>query len=504
MEKNKVFVINMNLKALPVAVIILGVITAICGFFKEDLNVMTWGMLVVWLGNMIYAVENFQRRFFFFIFNCTFFTFILGRAFFGYFKGEEWWRELQQAYENNLFAVTAIILSLISIFAGAVLAELFFDRKVERKSLLTEKKKEFVINLQASALLVFYITMFFAFIQEGEKLVFLLSGKSYLDFYTSFQPALPSLVYTIASFMKYSLCIYLATMPRKWRAFPLLVLYILTGVPSFIIGMRNPVIQNMIFVLAYYVFRNITDNKEKWLGKFEKIAIAVAVPIGIVFLAAYAFIRSDMKIDKGVLGLFVDFFYGQGITINVLTRGYGYQYNLPQFPFRNYTFGGIIDYFLHGTVGQKIFGTVALPSYNCYENARMSNNLSHGLSYLILKDDYLNGQGVGSCYIMENYIDFGYMGVVLFSLLIGVLLIFFMRGMEKNVLVNTIILVSLTGIFYIPRAEATGWLTFICTAQFWVCVAGCYLAAWILGKWKWMRNLFAKLKIVQTDYPSSS
>ena len=293
-------------------------------------------------------------------------------------------------------------------------------------------------------------------------------------------------------------------MPRKWRAFPPLLLYVITGIPSLLIGMRNPIIQNLLFVLAYYVFRNLTDNREKWIGRFEKVLIVVSIPIGIVFLTAVSFIRSGMKIDMGILKFFTDFFYGQGVSINVLSRGYGYQNNLPQFPFRNYTFGGIIDYFLHGTLGQHLFGNQPLPSYNCYENARQSNNFSHALSYLYLKDDYLNGQGLGSCYIMENYVDFGYMGVILFSLVIGVLLIFFMRGMKKNVLLNTIILVSLTGIFFIPRAEATGWLTFICTVQFWICVGGCWLAAWILGKWKWLRNLFIKFKIIPHDHPANS
>ena len=65
----------------------------------------------------------------------------------------------------------------------------------------------------------------------------------------------------------------------------------------------------------------------------------------------------------------------------------------------------------------------------------------------------------------------------------------------KKVLASTIILVSLTTFFLIPRAEATGWLTFIITVQFWVCIAACYLGAYICTKSTFIRRILSKLHI---------
>lgn len=487
--------VKKNARLFQIVVTILGVVIVTYGVANQNLDAMSIGILIIWGGNMLFCLEDFQKKFFFFLFQCTFFTFLLGRLVVSYLEGKQWWTEIGQAYENNCFALIALAISLISLLLGAGLTEFFYKKKKNIKVQYNQNKIEFRKNLQAVALIVFGISFIFFCIQEGEKLLYIID-KSYLEFYTGFHQQLPFWVYTIASFMKYSLCLYLATLPNKKRAFIPLALYVISNIPALIIGMRNPITLSILFVLCYYVLRNIIDSKEKWFGRFEKISIAICIPVGVVFLAAYSYIRSDQEVKTfNPFKLITDFFYGQGVTLNVLTRGYGYRLNLPERDFRNYTFGEIIDYIVHGNVGQALFGTEALPEGNCWTNGRLSNNLSHNLSYAIMQQDYLKGRGLGSSYILENYIDFGYLGVMVFSLILGALLIWFIRGIGKNNLLNTIILVSLTEIFYIPRAEATGWLTFIVTLQFWVCIAGCYLGALILKKWMWLRKILEKIKI---------
>lgn len=53
----------------------------------------------------------------------------------------------------------------------------------------------------------------------------------------------------------------------------------------------------------------------------------------------------------------------------------------------------------------------------------------------------------------------------------------------KNSFANTIILVSLMNLYFIPRAEATGWLVFIITLQFWICMLGNYMLTWLVRKY---------------------
>ena len=114
---------------------------------------------------------------------------------------------------------------------------------------------------------------------------------------------------------------------------------------------------------------------------------------------------------------------------------------------------------------------------------------------MYLKEDYLKGRGYGSSYLIENYVDFGYIGVAIFSLILGILLVYMLRRFGRNTLIDTIVLVSLTTIFFIPRAEATGWLTFIVTAQFWIGIAACYLGTYICTKLKWIQRVLCFLKL---------
>ena len=213
--------------------------------------------------------------------------------------------------------------------------------------------------------------------------------------------------------------------------------------------------------------------------------IFIGTPVLLVFFTVYASFRSGLDVKVGnVFSSILDFFYGQGVSFDVLCIGYGYMLGLKILCPCNYTFGGIIDYLYRGTIGQKLFNTQPLTSYNSVFNAKNSNSLSHALSYLSLKDDYLAGRGRGSSYLLEVMTDFGWIGVIVFSLLLGSLLILMVYSFGRKILLSTLILACLQNIFFMPRAEATSWLTFIVTLQFWCCVAGCYLGAFIFNKWK--------------------
>ncbi|WP_416239283.1 O-antigen polysaccharide polymerase Wzy, partial [[Clostridium] innocuum] len=69
----------------------------------------------------------------------------------------------------------------------------------------------------------------------------------------SFKSQYPYIIYVISTFTKFSLYFYLATLPSKKHTFVPLVLYILSAVPSLIVGERNPIVLNTIFALIYYV-----------------------------------------------------------------------------------------------------------------------------------------------------------------------------------------------------------------------------------------------------------
>lgn len=485
-----------NIVYLRVITLFSGIAIQAVAYNFKFMNMFVSGALMILFHNLLFFAEDPCKRFVYLIFTVTFSTFLLSRPIIGMFEGKMWWRTTVSSDEYVWFALIIVTVALYSLIVGAYLLEWIY--KATKSFLDKHKRKKgdvfFKQNLQVVSMLVFYVTFPLFLIQEIEPLIYVYE-RGYLSYYSEFQSQLPGILHTIASFMKISMCLFLATLPSKKRAFFVLGLYEISAIPALIIGVRNPIVLNSLFLLVYYLLRDAMSDKKKWLGKLERILIAILTPVGLVFMSVYAYIRAGKSV--GIINPFhfiMEFFQSQGVTFDVIEMSYGYVESL-RLHSVNYTFGGIIDYIYYGTIGQKIFGTEALPNVNSIENAVRSHNLSHHLSYISLKESYLRGRGWGSSYVLENYVDYGYIGVIVFGILIGSLLLFFVYYFGKNVFISTNILLALTTIFLIPRAEATGWLTFIVTLQYWICILGCYFTAYLIGKFKFIHKILVKINL---------
>lgn len=465
------------------------------GFLKLDFNIALIGILLIYFTNIVYSIQNFSKNFVYFFMQITIFTFLLARPFIGLCGGIDWWNSAYQAKENIWFALKLLLLTETALLLGSNIADGIYGTK-RRTNKKSEGKSKMLEEMRVVSLIIFLVSVFFYLLEQIEPLVTIGTGN-YLEYYTGFSSKLPGIVHTVASFMKYSLCIFLATLPSKRIAIVPMVLYVFSTLPSLLIGVRNPFVLSLFFSLSYFLLRDYLLDNKKWIGKIEKGMIVICTPLLMAFMVIYASVRNGggIKIEN-FLRMISEFFYGQGVSFDVLCIGYGYIPGLKILKPINYTFGGIIDYLYRGTIGQVIFHTEPLTSYNSTFNAEHSNSLSHALSYLSMKEQYLKGRGRGSSYLLEVATDFGYIGVFIFSLLLGAILIYMVYGFGKNILINTIILVCLQNIFFIPRAEATSWLTFIVTLQFWMCVAGCYFCAYWWKKWKLSEFFEVRLKIM--------
>ena len=100
------------------------------------------------------------------------------------------------------------------------------------------------------------------------------------------------------------------------------------------------------------------------------------------------------------------------------------------------------------------------------------NSLAHRLSYVALgEDSYLSGHGRGSSYILETYYDGGMVFVFSFSFLLGLFLANINRIIQKrNWFINVIVISSLAGVFYIPRASACYFFSFLTIPHFWLMI----------------------------------
>ena len=450
---------------------------------------MVTGTMLIFVSNLLYSVSNLQKRILFLFFNLTFFLFLMGRPFIQGLKGLKWWSD---------YTDSAVFFSLIAIFSGLFFLQIgaiLCDNILERISRRTKEKvithppqadsskASYYYYLQIISLTMFYICMICYLYIEIEKLVFM-NGRTYEDYYILYKTDVPFPIGTLATMMPYTLCFFLSTFPSKKQTFVPFVLYFLSAVPVFIIGVRNPIVLNSIFIFLYYYLRDYLDsltqhcsrNRIKWIGKFEKRLLIILVPVALLGLAAYNYIREGTQISQtSFWDLFVDFVDKQGVSFKTLCLGYNALPDMPQGQ-RFYTFGGFIEYYFYGSLGQWLFGTPDLGIGNNMVRALQGHTFAHSMSY-VAKPDYLEGHGWGSSYLLEAYADFGWTGIVISSVLLGMVLIAFVYFFSQNWLGSSITLVCLTSIFFVPRAETTGWLLFLAQPHFWIAVLFCNIMA---------------------------
>ena len=75
------------------------------------------------------------------------------------------------------------------------------------------------------------------------------------------------------------LCIFLACMPSKKKAIIPVGIFMIYNIPTFLIGQRTPIVISALFIFSYFVIRDYLNNKERWIGKFEKIALILLMTI---------------------------------------------------------------------------------------------------------------------------------------------------------------------------------------------------------------------------------
>lgn len=453
------------------------------GMTLADYNLLLICVLGIWLHNMLYAMENVKSRLVFLIFHCTFFVFLLSRPTISLYRGYNW----QYSPSQSNFALGSMGVSLIMMGVGTWFWE---NYSFNHEKPLKKKKShsEYMESLRIVSLILYICCIAAYFYSQMDKVIFML-GKDYLAYYTDYVSELPYLVYLLASYMPCALAIYLMTLPPKRQTFWILSSFLLSEIPVLVFGKRGQLMLNALYILVYYLLRDFMEDKEKWIGKFEKIILGISVPSIILLLGIVNYTRSGNEVSLSFGALVEDFFYKQGVSFNVLNIGFAAIPLLPQHKINLYSFGTIVDYITHGTLAQKFFGTSALGTGNNLVKALEGHTFSHNMSYVTRGQDYLDGKGWGSSYLLESYADFGYIGIIVCSFLFGVLFVALMNVIKRQTFGSTIALVCLINLFFTPRAGTTEFLDILLKPRFWVPVLLCYIGAGLLARTYTYRSL---------------
>lgn len=431
-------------------------------------------------GNIVYGLSSFYKRILFTIFQLTIFLFLLGRPFIGLLEGTHWWENTNEVLMKTLML---IYISLVFLRVGASFAEYILNKNKLKYKQPTPYKiyfnDDFIKHFQNFMFIVYFICLACEAIRDIDKLQFM-QTHDYYDFYIVYKNDLPMFIRALANMHTYALCIFLATLPSKKKAFIPLASFVAFTIPELIIGIRNPIMLNVIFVILYYILRDYLNKqnsvKEKrWIGKLEKTAIYAGTPALLILMSLWNYIRDNISVaGMGLVKSIRDLLYLQGVSFNTISAGIYEQGRLPSTNL-SYVFGPFIEYFKRGSFGRVVFGTKELLG-NTVEMALYGNSFANSISYIV-RSDFLEGHGMGSSFIIEAYVDFGLLGVIIISLFIGAALIYMAESFKKGWLARTLILVALTAVFFAPRAEATSWLIYLVNIQFWaLIISGCIIA----------------------------
>ena len=460
------------------------ILMGIIYIYTNSIQVLLFTVLLVLFSSILYTFNNLRYYIIHLLFYITIFIFLVSRPTIDYFKNGVLNTYQVDAYR---FAFISVIISLVGLTIGGFLVSK--KERVINNYNKNEERKNWVSYIRKTSLSVFIVSYPFYLIRLVERLIYRMNF-SYYEYYANFKSELPYFTYILSTFVVYAMCIYLATKPKKFYSALVLGAFVFANVINLLVGTRNPFVLSVIFAFLYYFIRN-QEEKDKWIGLKEKLVLYIGTPLMMVAMGLLNYVRDDAEINKtGIFDILLDFIYKQGTSFGVLTRGYLYESNLPIKEFRNYTFSPIIEYFSKGNLAILFGGKPFTASNNSVELALQSDRYPHNISYIVMKEEYLEGHGIGSSYIMEIYTDYGLTGVFLFSTLLGILFILMMRiAYSGKILLFGMTLLVLNNLFFMPRSSFSESFFSLFTMQFWGIIIVIFASAGLLkNKIKYVVN----------------
>lgn len=452
----------MNAKFIQIALRIFTMVVSIIFIIYAQLNVnLSYAYLAVFIlfiHNIIYALDDLYNKIVYFLFHVTFYIFLLSRIFIRFLDGDIY---APFSNEINIYMALSLYISLFFVFLG--ISFLILIRRPYSKNLETNiiQKNiisgEYIYKLRLVSKILMYIS-FTAMLLRKLEVVFLMQSTSYSEWRLTYATSLPILVIRISNIYLLCLCVYLATLPQKKKCMVPLLCYILVGIFSMFYGIRGDFVLNILFVIIYLVIRNkVEPGNKSWFTKREIIFCILALPLMIMLLYTIGITRLGKNVEYlGFCNTVKDFFDQQGISINIIGYVKKYHNSFPTGHF--YMFGGILDFLKHNALSTWILN---IPNYaeHTIGRALYGDSLGQTLTYIVYPDNYISGIGMGSSYIAEAYHDFGYIGVALINLFYGILMGEIIINKKRNVWLLAIKLLMIEGLLYAPRSAADGFIT---------------------------------------------
>lgn len=430
-------------------------------------DILAISVITIWFIIFLYAVSDLNDRTALVTFSISFFVFLLSRVVL-----VDW---LKLFEEDPVFSTKinnqtkwALLISLTSIFIGYI----FFEKMSKNKSSNKNKKIDnpyLILSYKKISKILFYISYPFLLIVTLEIVIYVYNS-GYLSYYVEYVSRIPYIIKKIADLTQIAFYVYLFTFPGKKEAKVPLILYIIYLFLTLGTGRRYTFVSNLLILFVYFTLRN--KRGDMWLRKKTLGIIVVLVPFFIAFLNSINSLRFKVEGEVGLVAKLFDFFYDIGSSENVIK----YEFRMGEMlPDKFYSLGTCIK-FLRENLVMRLLGVETFSGNNA-ANALNGYAYTHAMSYLAWGNYYLRGNAMGSSYIAELHHDFSYTGIVVGNLIYAYCLQRFFRFRERNVILNTVYMLTLYNFLLSPRGPFDGFLGNLVDPITWIWILLIYLLA---------------------------
>lgn len=447
-------------------------------------NVLLVAIIFLNISIICSLIKHIRRDIAFFIFVMTFDVLLLGRVYVEWISYYSRYVSILEADGiPELFeALQVVAVSLFCVYLAYRLAGPLFYK---RECAMREKGVDSVHSSpllpmirQLSVVVLFVSSVPFLYMVFRAGLNVLRSG--YLNSFTN-TVEVPSLISRLSMFFIPAFAVFLATLPDKRQIKLPLALYFIYMLSSLSTGRRTTIVTEALMLIIYFVMRDNLLPREKRLLKKRTIFFAVIFGIvAIYLLQLIALIRSGLSTDRDFGAMLVSFFDSQGASfrvimqtvnhINLFDPHTSYQYLF--YPFERFVHNNVVTNMLFG------FNPIIEVQNSIF--VQTTHNYAHVITYLVDPNRYLTGGGFGTSYIAEAYVAYRMPGVIVISLIFGLIFRFFSSMLTRSWVILASCLLAVKDFVYIPRSFAFMWVTDVFNITYFVFYGVLYLVALIL------------------------
>lgn len=421
-------------------------------FFLILANIDVMMVLIVWAWSYVVYKQlvNFSENIFFICFLLSFFIFLVSGDFVEQISNQSYWLT---------FSAAAVMHSRVCLLISTIFLYVGYRYKLRNstvkvtigKSRLFPEDRNFIFYVRYISKILFYITYLFLIITTIDKVYFSLLF-SYDEYYLSYVSHFPRIITKIGDFAPIAMCFFLGTFPEKKEAKPIVSLFFIYAAIAMLVGQRGAFIYNAVFLIGYLVYRNKNDSDEIWISRRQIFLIICMLPVLLVFLMVFQYIRSNEPIVyTSFFDSLISFFVNIGASSKVIKYGYEFKEQLNQ-SFKFFSLGDTLTYLKNSDVICFFTGYDA-PAMHTARYALEGNNFGEIITYLAFPNKYLAGYGLGSSFVAELFADFGYIGIAIGSMIYGGIFRKISNMDQTRWLSNFIKLYTMLNIIKAPRGE---------------------------------------------------